>query len=62
MAPRVLTGLFGHETNTFSQLATGHSDFEDYLLAAPFVDNGILGSNSDANRQEGQRLMMDSRH
>ena len=33
MAPRVLTGLFGHETNTFSQLATGLSDFENYLLA-----------------------------
>ena len=37
MAPRVLTGLFGHETNTFSQLTTGLSDFENYLLA--FGDN-----------------------
>ena len=33
MAPRVLTGRFGHETNTFSQLATDLSDFENYLLA-----------------------------
>ncbi|MBT6094593.1 MAG: M81 family metallopeptidase [Rhodospirillaceae bacterium] len=31
--PRVLTGLFGHETNTFSQLPTTLAHFEDYLLA-----------------------------
>ena len=33
MAQRVLTGLFGHETNTFSQLPTTLADFENYLLA-----------------------------
>ena len=33
MAHRVLTGLFGHETNTFSQLPTTLSHFESYLLA-----------------------------
>ncbi len=32
-APRVLTGLFGHETNTFSQLPTTLAHFEGYLLA-----------------------------
>lgn len=33
MARRVLTGLFGHETNTFSQLPTTLAEFEGYLLA-----------------------------
>lgn len=33
MAYRVLTGLFGHETNTFSKLPTTMADFEGYLLA-----------------------------
>ena len=33
MAQRVLTGLFGHETNTFSQLPTTLANFESYLLA-----------------------------
>lgn len=32
MAHRVLTGLFGHETNTFSRLPTTLADFENYLL------------------------------
>lgn len=31
--PRVLTGLFGHETNTFSRLETGLEHFDGYLLA-----------------------------
>jgi len=31
--PRVLTGLFGHETNTFSRLETGLDHFDGYLLA-----------------------------
>jgi len=31
--PRVLTGLFGHETNTFSRLGTGLQHFDGYLLA-----------------------------
>lgn len=33
MAFRVLTGLFGHESNSFSQLPTTRNNFEDYLLA-----------------------------
>ncbi|MEK9752746.1 MAG: M81 family metallopeptidase [Rhodospirillaceae bacterium] len=33
MAHRVLTGLFGHETNTFSRLPTTLADFQGYLLA-----------------------------
>ena len=33
MAQRVLTGLFGHETNTFSKLPTTLTNFENYLLA-----------------------------
>ena len=45
MAPRVLTGLFGHETNTFSKLATGLTDFENYLLAyGDDIPEAIKGS------------------
>ncbi|MDA0996805.1 MAG: M81 family metallopeptidase [Proteobacteria bacterium] len=33
MGFRVLTGLFGHESNAFSKLPTALTNFEDYLLA-----------------------------
>ncbi len=33
MSFRVLTGLFGHESNAFSKLPTTLANFEDYLLA-----------------------------
>ncbi len=33
MTFRVLTGLFGHESNAFSKLPTKRANFEDYLLA-----------------------------
>lgn len=33
MTFRVLTGLFGHESNAFSKLPTTKANFEDYLLA-----------------------------
>ncbi|MBO6519405.1 MAG: M81 family metallopeptidase [Rhodospirillales bacterium] len=33
MAFRVLTGLFGHESNAFSRLPTAYANFEKYLLA-----------------------------
>ncbi len=37
MTFRVLTGLFGHESNAFSKLPTSLTNFENYLLA--FGDN-----------------------
>ena len=33
MTIRVLTGLFGHESNAFSKLPTSLVNFENYLLA-----------------------------
>lgn len=33
MSFRVLTGLFGHESNAFSKLPTTVENFSDYLLA-----------------------------
>ncbi len=33
MSFKVLTGLFGHESNAFSKLPTTRANFEDYLLA-----------------------------
>jgi len=50
MAHRVLTGLFGHETNTFSTLPTTLAEFQGYLLAygddiPAAVDGSVIEPN-----------------
>jgi microcystin degradation protein MlrC len=64
MAHRVLTGLFGHETNTFSRLPTTLAEFQGYLLAygddiPGAVDGSVIEPNGveQAARDHGWELV-----
>ncbi|MAH84441.1 MAG: hypothetical protein CBB68_08940 [Rhodospirillaceae bacterium TMED8] len=53
MPSRVLTGLFGHETNTFSRLSTTIVEFSDYLLAyGDEIPNAVKGTVIEPNGVE----------
>ena len=50
MGFRVLTGLFAHETNTFSQLNTTLENYRDFVLAfGDDVPDAIAGSMLEPN-------------
>ncbi len=56
MTFRVLTGLFGHESNAFSKLPTTLDNFENYLLAfgddVPAKSKGHRSNRQVSNRPQ----------